>query len=698
MFRDEGLNAIRQEARAFEEALPLPKRKRLGQYFTGLPLGRLLAHLALDENTRTVLDPMAGHGDLLDAAWDAAQVRGIELQCLDGVELDEETATWCRRRLGNMEGRQARPAREILSGTAFAEDTILRLPTQCYDLVITNPPYVRYQSQDGSDQVRNALTRVIAKTIPASERGLWTELAEGYSGLADISVPAWLLSALLVRPGGRLALVVPATWRSRGYADVIRYLMLRCFSLDCVVEDRQPGWFSDALVRTHLIIARRVSDATPLNDRQSYGQTLWIQVDPSAADDRSLVGHAFKGGEAAFAAWARHGCSGDIKGVTARYYDLEHEWHEVRKLAARKRWYRALENHSPDLPLFSRQGSQPVASVPASLRDILPCDTTTPQLITLADADIEVGQGLRTGCNGFFYVDVTGPIRKGFVPVRASPLLGTNEFSLPEAALLPVLRKQSELTTLRGEGHLNGRVLDLRQWALPEDMEAVREALPDYAACGKEPPAQMPDELATYVRLATMTTAGKDGRLVPDLSAVSTNVRAGRAGRQPPRFWYMLPDFASRHMPVAFTARINHGLPWVECNSEPPLIVDANFSTFWSPGASWTRFAIKALLNSIWCRVAMEALGTPLGGGALKLEASHLRRLAVPDLSNEARTQLDEIGRSLTRGNEGALSSIDEIVIKAALPQINSDAERSGLVRKMVQRAGELSSGRRRAA
>ncbi|MGB6875378.1 MAG: N-6 DNA methylase, partial [Candidatus Acidiferrales bacterium] len=79
-------DTIRVAARAYEEALPPQQRKQLGQYFTGLPLGKLLAHLALDSETRTILDPMAGHGDLLDATWEAATERCIKLDRLDGIE------------------------------------------------------------------------------------------------------------------------------------------------------------------------------------------------------------------------------------------------------------------------------------------------------------------------------------------------------------------------------------------------------------------------------------------------------------------------------------------------------------------------------------------------------------------------------------------------------------------------------------
>jgi hypothetical protein len=131
----EARRAIRTAARAYEEALPAGQRKQLGQFFTGLPLGKLLAHLALDARTATVLDPMAGHGDLLDATWEAATERGISLERLDGIEIDAATATACRSRLAQItDGAGQRPDQCIIAGDAFdpvtgtAAEAILSVP------------------------------------------------------------------------------------------------------------------------------------------------------------------------------------------------------------------------------------------------------------------------------------------------------------------------------------------------------------------------------------------------------------------------------------------------------------------------------------------------------------------------------------------------------------------------------------------
>ena len=271
MWRPEPKIEAHDAARAFEEALPPAQRKALGQYFTGMRLGRVLAHFAIGPETRRVLDPMAGNGDLLDAAREVAARVGATLTQIDGIEIDPATARFCDYRLKTL-ARPGDPAPRIICGDAFDRRSYESLSAEPYDLVITNPPYVRYQTLNGrADKVRQGLLTAADELLDGQTGAAWTALAAGYSGLADLSVPAWLLSALLVRPGGRLALVVPATWRSRAYGDVIRYLLLRCFAVEIIVEDTQPGWFSDALVRTHLIVARRLSDediAVPLSARE----------------------------------------------------------------------------------------------------------------------------------------------------------------------------------------------------------------------------------------------------------------------------------------------------------------------------------------------------------------------------------------------------------------------------------------------
>lgn len=701
----EGSEAARSKAADYEKSLLSTQRKRLGQYFSGLPLGRLLAHLALDSRTTTVLDPMAGHGDLLDAAWEAAEQQGIPLKRLDGIEIDVPTAAACEARLASLIGQAKPPQQRIIASDAFAPTSVAALPRKTYDLVITNPPYVRYQARqtDGGklDAVRTGLAQTIAAQSEPSHH-IWRTLIEGYSGLADLSVPAWLLAASLVRPGGVLALVVPATWRSREYADTIRYLLLRCFKLELVVEDTQPGWFSDALVRTHLIVARRLSPeeaALSLSQRRSWVSAKWLQVAPEASDGDSLVGTAFPGRhpEAQFAAWALKRRSPPIKSIRVRSFSLREEWTSLSSRAKCKNWQRKLEGTADKLPLFGSTPSFAQQPLPEALRDMLPSGTPSLPFVTLPEAGIRVAQGLRTGCNRFYYVTTRAPSHSG-VTVEASAFFGHRQIDVPPSTLRPVLRRQSEVPGMSNGSALCGRVLDLYGWVLPEDSDRIIKAAASHVPQGATPPQIMPEELADYVRTAADTYLDGDraGIRIPELSAVKTNVRPARNGEDWPRLWYMLPPFMPRHTPAAFVPRVNHDVPIAEANRDPAILIDANFSAIWAPNGQWPRFALKALLNSAWCKASMEALGTPLGGGALKLEAAHLRQLQIPHLQPRAVLKLNQAGHRAGPYPPDVQEAIDGTLIGALLGQSPNSKSVSLMIQALSERAQELAVSRRK--
>ena len=706
------VESIRAVARRHQISLPSAQRKRLGQHFSGLRVGRLLAHLALDEHTRTVLDPMAGSGDLLDATWEAAIERGVVLDRLDGIEINGATADVCRDRLrGLLAEALNAPASDIIAGSAFSSAVMGRLAERQYDLVITNPPYVRYQGRAGQGicdrTTRRQLQGALAKRQTGPDALIWQTVASGYSGLADLSIPAWILAATLVRVGGRLAIVAPATWRSRDYADAIRYLMSHCFEMERIVEGPRSAWFEDALVCTHLVVARRcLPDAPALcnqdspRHRQPY--PAWIRIGAEARGGDSLVGASFRGprSERRFAAWlrgrlcGRKAAIGNKPGIVVNPFDLANERKAIDQQVSGRRWYRKLPCTRRAQNGASDDVSTSGVAVPSAIADVLPGGV--PTLTDFDQAGIAVGQGLRTGCNAFFYVSAVETGTRDTV-VETALLFGRRRFGVPNAVLRPAIRRQADMARLEAGRLPDCRVLDLRSFALPEDMPAVRSAEATYRGCGDAPPREMPTDLVDYVRLAAHTATGRagTGKPTPELSAVRTNLRRHRPGKTTPRFWYMLPDFAPRHLPAVAIPRVNHGSPWTEANHQRRLLVDANFATVWMPGRAWTRYGLKALLNSIWCRAAMEALCTPLGGGALKVEATHLRRLPLPHLSKHQRAALAVAGRRLTRNTSATQAAIDEIVLGALCAGMAKPPPIQELAKALRRRTTELLNARR---
>lgn len=577
------------------------RRKRLGQFFSGVKVGRLLAALAQAPQARTILDPMAGSGDLLQGCLDV----GARPAILAGIEIDPDAYELGRQRLSDA---------IFLQRDAFLAETILELPQLAWDLVIGNPPFVRYQDGAHASEslpsalaVRQALCEtleVIPNGTPA-QRSLLSHAASRYSGLADLALPACLLSMALVRPGGRLALVLPQSWLSRDYAQPLRGCLDELFDVETILEDEGATWFPDALVRTSLVVAVRRGGKVA-RARHPQHQLL----SPKSADEMSLVGGILPGvdqPEIAFAQRLREGGFGVTNSI----------------LSHRK--------HAPQLSVE--------VDVVAQL------SRKFGRTITLEALDVQIGQGLRTGANAFFYVQSLGP--SSFTP---SLELGGGVIEGAEGLLRPVLRDQRGFAT-------GSAVLDLRTVALPEDLAAS-------GALARRAYQPMGAVLANHVRLAAMTASGKPGRecLIPDLTAVRTNVRAAR-GNAPPRFWYMLPDFQPRHLPDVFIPRISNQRPHARLSGSRDLLVDANFITL-RCNDELTPQALVALLNSAWCWAALEATGAVLGGGALKVESAMLRRIGFPPLTKAMILSLDAIGVARTgSADDGPWLEVDAALL-----------------------------------
>lgn len=663
------------------------RRKRLGQYFSGPPLATLLVALAARPSIRSAIDPMAGRGDMLIAA------RGLLPRCsqLQGIEIDPIAHGQC---VAALEGVDA----SCLQGNAFDYATLSLLAQDRYDLVVTNPPYVRYQAQKhgagaharlpSALEVRNGLRRCLGNLphLSDSDRADFLALAEGYSGYSDLAVPSWILCAALLAPGGTLAMVVPEAWLNRDYAAVVRYLILRWFRIEFVVEDAHAAWFSDALVKTTLLVARRTSARASVHgwDDETY---LHISLPGTLASEGSLLGRSqyarTRHAERAFARHARALLDGK-----ADTLEDSIAWQRIRMAdhaaalhgaAHREGWYRRLE---PGAPLAARH----VSHVPPSLAGLLPASG---DFTTLAQSGLSVGQGLRTGANDFFYADVLSRNEQA-VRLRLSRLFEGALLDVPAQCAAPVIRRQRDIATQRfwvRADEVPGAVLALQSWALPE-----------VAAAPYEP---LPAALADHVRRAAKTPvgAGAGARLLPALSAVAPNARGANARTgAPARYWYMLPGFAPRHRPDLFIARVNTDRPRAMLNHGREVLVDANFSTLWLAEPNDARaHTFLAYLNSTLAWAIFEHLGAVMGGGALKLEATHLVGLPVPRFSPAAVTSLARLGAALACSDgaqdHATLAEVDRVVCAEVFGPQRAD---DGLAMLTAAASSRLKARRRR--
>jgi len=176
---------------------PTPQKRR-GGYYTPLPLAEFLASWAIRSGAESVLEPSCGDGNFVEVAAQRLNGQGK----ITAVELFDEELEQAKSRV-----RGARAATHWLAGDFFQhfEDVRAEAP---FDIVLGNPPFIRFQHFDADTR----------------DRAFAHLRSYGYSPnkLANAWCAFVQLSAELVAPDGRMAMVVPAELLQVGYARELR--------------------------------------------------------------------------------------------------------------------------------------------------------------------------------------------------------------------------------------------------------------------------------------------------------------------------------------------------------------------------------------------------------------------------------------------------------------------------------------------
>jgi len=580
------------------------KQKVLGQFFSGVRLAHLISVLVDKSHVKSIIDPMCGIGDMFSA------YQGVEMT---GVEIDAFVQEYAQKRF---------PAATIFSGDAFAPETIQQYSIEGYDLVVTNPPYVRRETLNSSggmqmtmSSIRQSLLDFLVKatTLTAVEKTKMRRAIADFSGLADLAVPSWLLCMMLVKDGGQMAIVVPNSWQTREYATPVQILLKELFEIKYVINDVSNTWFKDsAQVRTSVIIARRSTHA----DRNA--NVTYIDLYGRASNRQSLYGNI---------------------GETERFQNVVRESISLPGLCE----FSSIRQGD----LFSEQiiGLSPLSKL-RRLGEI-----PNEKLMTLSDYQTKVSQGLRTGANGFFYLKAKP--NGYYSPLYPKLVTDSDEF------FVSVLQSQEGLGhTFSVSPRQPSGLLYIQDAATSEDLAATPET-------NKRGYASLPESISAYIRFSQKCEI--NGKPIPELSSVKTNV--SKCQDKPFRFWYMIPTLQPRHVAKLFMPRVNSREAVTYINDTDQIMaVDANFITFnILEGSRLTARSLLALLNSTWSRVLIEECGTVMGGGALKIDAIQFKKVYYPRLSDEDIERLDVLGKILIAASKSAaepiISDIDSVLL-----------------------------------
>lgn len=208
--------------------------KLRGGYYTQPDIAAFLLRWIAECKPKNVLEPSCGDGAFIRQARDSGLAPSAKLT---GFEIDSEEAEKARG-AGVSAGCDVR-----ILNQDFLRWALLNLPGgERFDAVVGNPPFIRYQYLDATLQ-------------DESER-IFNYFDLKFTRHTNAWVPFVIASLGLLRPGGRLGMVVPAELLHVLHAQPLRtYLAKECSRV--LVFDPQEIWFEDTLQGAMLLLAEK---------------------------------------------------------------------------------------------------------------------------------------------------------------------------------------------------------------------------------------------------------------------------------------------------------------------------------------------------------------------------------------------------------------------------------------------------------
>jgi adenine-specific DNA-methyltransferase len=216
----------------------ISQQKLRGGYYTPEPIARFLAKWSIRSASDRVLEPSCGDGNILVAAAERLLELGTSAvaasEQIHGVELETQEADKAARRLSNL-GLPLSANNTIHVGDFFEHChhhlfgekilTAVIKERQQFDVVIGNPPFVRYQN------------------FPEAHRKIAFSLMQRVGLNPNRLTNAWLpflvVGSLLLNENGRLAMIIPAELFQVNYAAEVRQFLSDYFNSVNIVTFQQ---------------------------------------------------------------------------------------------------------------------------------------------------------------------------------------------------------------------------------------------------------------------------------------------------------------------------------------------------------------------------------------------------------------------------------------------------------------------------
>ena len=242
-------------------------QKLRGGYYTPMDLAHYLSKWVSETNPKNILEPSCGDGVFLEALVPLVPNNST----ITAIELDQEEAEKASERIDSSN----KPFVDIKCADFLKWYLENEKKHTSFDAVVGNPPFIRYQYLSKKDQ--GFSERIFKKhNLPFTKH-------------TNAWVPFIIASLCLLKPGGRLAMVIPSEILHVLHAQSLRYYIgQHCKRI--IIIDPEEIWFEGTLQGAVLILAEKKQDvnecSTGLGIIPTVGKSF-LDSSPSAYFDKT---------------------------------------------------------------------------------------------------------------------------------------------------------------------------------------------------------------------------------------------------------------------------------------------------------------------------------------------------------------------------------------------------------------------------
>jgi adenine-specific DNA-methyltransferase len=245
------------------------EQKLRGGYYTPLDLAEYIARWTLAKNPQRVLEPSCGDGIFIQAIRELGRKKDL---AFTGFELLAEEAAKARKRAASSHGLKA-----TINDEDFLQWALIQMAhgEKLFDAVVGNPPFIRYQylPQDAQEKAEH----------------IFKMLGLPFTKHTNAWVPFVLASIELLKPGGRLGMILPSEIVHVMHAQSLRtFLGTTCSRL--LIIDPEEIWFEGTLQGAVILFAEKKETLADHGDGLGIVKVKgreFLKQDPEALFDRT---------------------------------------------------------------------------------------------------------------------------------------------------------------------------------------------------------------------------------------------------------------------------------------------------------------------------------------------------------------------------------------------------------------------------